>query len=79
MSVRVESKRDERVLAWLMEQAGEEAVVSACASLAGARRPYVSNLANALGLCPPKQLAVASGEDAARHIAAIQQLLGIRP
>lgn len=78
MSILVNSKRDERVLAWLIEQVGEAAVVSASQSLSGARRRYVSNVAKALGLSPPKQLAVASSEHASRHIAAIQQLLGIR-
>lgn len=57
--VQIESPRDERTLAWLVEQAGAEAVRAAVGQLAGQRRPYVSNIAKALGLKPPERLAVA--------------------
>lgn len=68
MPVIVQSSRDQRVLAWLIEQVGEDAVAIACCQLAGSCRPYVSNLANALGLKPPAQLALASEKDARQHI-----------
>lgn len=78
MAVIVESKRDERVLAWIVDQVGEQAVADACASLAGKRRAYPSNIAKALGLTPPKKLALASDADARRHLEAIASLLGVR-
>lgn len=77
-AVVVESKRDERVLAWLIAQVGEQRVAEACSSLAGARRAYPSNIARVLGLKPPKHLAVASRADARQHLDAIAALLGVK-
>ena len=74
----IESKRDQRVFDWLVREVGAEAIARACMELAGARRPYPSNVAKVLGLVPPKQLVVASREDAAAHLAEIARLLGIR-
>ena len=71
----IESPRDERVLAWLVAQAGAETVAAVCMRLAGRRRPYVSNVAKALGLTPPADLALAPRDDALRHIAELKQLL----
>lgn len=79
MAVVVESPRDERVLRWLIDQAGEAAVEEACTLLAGSRRAYVSNIAKILHLNPPKNLEVATQEDAERHLAAINRILGRRP
>jgi len=73
----IESERDRRVLNWLVEQAGEDAVASACLQLAGRRRSFPSNVAKVLGLNPPKTLALASPESAAAHLAAIAKLLGV--
>lgn len=75
----VESKRDQRVLDWLVEQVGHEGVADACSKLAGARRAYPSNVAKALGLKPPQQLAVAARTDAKAHLEEIARLLGVRP
>ncbi len=74
----VESKRDQRVLDWLVEQVGHEGVAEACAKLAGARRAYPSNIAKVLGLEPPQRLAVAARTDAAAHLEEIARLLGVR-
>lgn len=74
----VESKRDQRVLDWLVEQVGYQAIVQAEAALAGARLPYPSNLAKALGLVPPEKLKYASQEDVAGHIEEIRRILGMR-
>lgn len=74
----IETKRDRRVLDWLIAQAGEAAVATACAQVAGARRAYPSNVARVLGLRPPRELATAADEDARRHIEAIATLLGVR-
>lgn len=71
----IESKRDQRVLDWLISQVGEEAVAEACRQLAGGRRKYVSNIAKALGLHPPAELALTSREDAKQHIEGIRKLL----
>ena len=78
MGVIVESPRDKRVLGWLIDQAGEVAVASACIQLAGARRAYVSNVAKVLGLQPPEELAVASAADAQRHLEVMRRILGGR-
>lgn len=75
MGVIVESPRDERVLAWLIDQVGEHAVEEACSQLVGSRRAYVSNLAKVLGVIPPADLALASKEDALRHLEAIRRIL----
>ena len=77
MTPLVQSKRDERVLAWLIDQVGEEAIANACLQLAGRRRPYPSNIAKALGLRPPKHLAASSATDAKLQLDAIAKLLGL--
>ncbi len=74
----VESKRDERILAWLVAQVGEESIAAACLRLAGTRRAYPSNIAKVLGVVPPKELAKSSTEDAKRHLDAIAAILGVR-
>lgn len=48
--------RDERSLAWVIEQVGLEAVRNAIPNLAGNRKPFVTNLAKALGLTIPQQI-----------------------
>lgn len=77
MNLIVESRRDKRVLDWLVTQIGAEAVAKACFQLAGQRRAYVSNVAKVLGLTPPAELALASQEDAQRHLERIYQILGV--
>ena len=52
----VESKRDQRTLAWLIAQVGESEVAAACGRLVGARRAYPSNAAKVLGLVLPASL-----------------------
>ncbi len=79
MNVVVESSRDQRVLVWLVERVGEEAVAEACRKLAGARRAYPSNIAKVLRLSPPAELALTTREEAQRHLAAIRALLHIPP
>lgn len=48
--------RDERALAWLIEQAGFEAVQQACERIAGRRKLYPTNLAKMLGLVIPQSV-----------------------
>ena len=76
MGVVVESKRDERTLAWLIEQLGEGAVTAACLRLAGQRRAYVSNIAKVLGVVPTKVVAATPAPEAQDHIRHILTLLG---
>ena len=76
MGVVVESRRDDRTLAWLIDQLGEGAVTAACLRLAGQRRAYVSNIAKVLGVVPPQVLAVTPAPEARDHIRRILALLG---
>ena len=75
MNVIVESNRDRRTLAWLIEQVGESAVEHACARLAGKRKPYPSNLAKTLGLKPPESLCRPSRLQVQAHLAEMRKLL----
>ena len=52
----LESERDRRTYAWLLENFGADAVNRAVARLAGARRPYVSNIAKSLGVSVPREV-----------------------
>ncbi len=74
----VETKRDQRVPDWLLEQVGHESVAEGCSKLAGARRACPSNIAKALGLVPPKRLALATKADAVVLLEEIARLLGVR-
>lgn len=66
--VLVETARDQRVLDWLLQEAGPEAVADAVHRLAGHRRPYVSNIAKSLGLTPPEDLKLTPSAEAQRHL-----------
>lgn len=73
-----ESKRDQRVIAWLVEQAGDSTMLAVCRQLSGARRAYPCNVAKALGLTPPVHVTLAAPADAEQHLAAIRKALGMR-
>lgn len=75
----VESKRDQRTLAWLIAQVGESEVVAACSRLGGARRAYPSNVAKVLGLAPPASLIDTPPGEAKVHLQAIRRLLQRAP
>lgn len=51
-----DNERDRRTAAWLVETYGAEAVSEAETRLAGARKPYPSNIAKILGATPPESL-----------------------
>lgn len=74
-SVLVTSERDQRVLDWLVSQVGIDAVETACTSIPGRRRAYVSNVAKALGLTPPSDLALSSPEVARQNLAELRLML----
>jgi hypothetical protein len=78
MDVIVESARDRRTLDWLIERVGREAVTQACARLVGRRKPYVSNVAKALGLKPPANLDGPMREEALARLAELRRILGER-
>ncbi len=51
-----ENERDRRTAAWLIETYGAEAVAEAETRIAGARKPYPSNIAKVLGASLPEAL-----------------------
>jgi hypothetical protein len=70
-----ENERDRRTTEWLIEQYGTEAVERAKTQLAGARKPYPSNIAKILGARLPESLQIASRETAQAHIAALKNII----
>ena len=75
MEVVVESERDRRTLDWLVTQVGEDRVTKMCLQLAGKRRPYVSNVAKALGLVPPESILQTSSVDAREQLSRLKALI----
>lgn len=69
--------RDRRTLAWLRSRVSDEAIAAAVDQLAGARRPFVSNVAKVLGLSIPEGMERSTREEALRHLAAIRAKLKI--
>lgn len=76
MKIILNSDRDRRTLAWLIEQVGERALEHACARLAGQRKPYPSNLAKILGLEPPESLSRPSREQVKAYLDELRKRLG---
>lgn len=68
----LDSERDRRTWAWIIAQVGEDAARSV--DLHG-RRPFVSNIAKALGLMPPANLEVASRDTAQAHLEQIRKIM----
>ncbi|MBE2244802.1 cryptic plasmid protein A [Candidatus Accumulibacter phosphatis] len=75
MNVILETERDRRTLAWLIQQVGEPALQRACATLAGRRKCYPSNLAKCLGLVPPESLVRPSSEQVQAYLNDMRALL----
>ncbi|MCA3182445.1 MAG: cryptic plasmid protein A [Cupriavidus sp.] len=75
LGVIVENEQDRRTLRWLIDTAGQDAIREAVQRIPGRRKPYVSNVAKALGLTLPKDLEVADRETALRHLEAIRKQL----
>lgn len=75
MNVILETGRDRRTLAWLIQQVGEPALERACSRLAGRRKCYPSNLAKCLGLVLPESLARPSPEQVQAYLKDIRGLL----
>lgn len=67
--------RDRRTFAWLRNRVGDDAIRAAVDQLAGARKPYISNLCKALGVTAPADLSLSSRDDAKGHLAVALDLL----
>lgn len=70
--------RDERALAWLIEQAGFEAVQQARESIAGHRKLYPTNLAKILGLVIPQSVINTPASVARERIRELRAILAGR-
>lgn len=70
-----DNERDRRTAAWLVETYGAEAVSEAETRLAGARKPYPSNIAKILGATPPESLKQTSRKTALQHLAELRKML----
>lgn len=70
--------RDRRTFSYLVETCGFERVVKARSALPGRTRPYVSNVARALGVAVPETVVVTPREEACRHLDAIKDFLAAR-
>ena len=75
MNIILESERDRRTLAWLIEQVGECVLERACNRLAGRRKCYPSNLAKCLGLVLPESLARPSPKQVQAYLNDMRTLL----
>ena len=71
----IESKRDERTLDWIVQQVGWPRVDDWLASLPGNRKPYVSNLAKALGLVIPDSVIATPAEQARPELKRMLEIL----
>lgn len=60
---------------WIVSQVGEEQARAAIARIPGKRRPYPLNIARALGLRLPPELAVAPPDHVRQRIKALRELL----
>jgi hypothetical protein len=70
-----QNERDKRAAVWLLEQFGAEAVAEAENRLAGARRPYPSNIAKVLGVTLPESLKRTENAAAREKLAAMKAML----
>jgi hypothetical protein len=70
--------RDERAIAWLIEQAGFEAVLQACKRIAGNRKLYPTNLAKILGLVIPQSVINTPASVARERIRELRAILAGR-
>lgn len=79
--VRVQNERDRKVLAWLRERVGEEAITAAAQACArGDSKAYLSAVCRQLGLSVPRLAShgVSTGVVGERHLAAMYEILRTR-
>lgn len=67
--------RDERTIAWLIEQVGFDAVQQACEKIAGNRKLYPTNLAKVLGLSIPESVVITPSSEVHDRISELLTLL----
>lgn len=70
-----ENERDRRTAAWLIETYGAEAVAEAETRIAGARKPYPSNIAKVLGATLPESLKRTENAAARQKLAELRRML----
>lgn len=70
-----ENERDRRTAAWLIETYGAEAVAEAETRIAGARKPYPSNIAKVLGASLPEALKRTENAAARQKLAELRRML----
>lgn len=73
--VLVLNARDERAIAWLIDQAGFDAVQQACEKIVGKRKLYPTNLAKILGLSIPESVVVTPASEARDRVRELLTLL----
>lgn len=78
VGVIVLNARDERAIAWLIDQVGFDAVQQACGKMAGNRRFYPTNLAKVLGLSIPQSVILTPSSEAREHIRGLLSFLSSR-
>lgn len=71
----IQNERDERTAAWLIENFGAEAVAEAETRIAGARKPYPSNIAKVLGASLPEALKRTENAAARQKLAGLRRML----
>lgn len=76
MGVVIESRRNDRTLAWSLVEFGEEPLTAACRRLAGDGRTYASKFAKAHRASPLKTLAETPAPEALDRIREIPDALG---
>jgi hypothetical protein len=74
----IDNERDERTAAWLIEQYGAEAIAQAESQLAGARKPYPSNIAKILGAELPESLKRTEKAAAREKLAELRLMLKVK-
>ncbi|MGF6553072.1 hypothetical protein QFZ96_008208 [Paraburkholderia youngii] len=71
----VNTARDRRALDYLLAECGNEAVERARASLAGQRKPYVSNIAKVLGVVIPDAVVITPRDEAREKLSHLKAIL----
>jgi hypothetical protein len=71
----VGSERDHRALEYLVSVSGSDAVLRGYTQLPGRTRPYVSNIAKALGVVILDDVVINPREEGRRQLAEIEKLL----
>jgi hypothetical protein len=75
MSPIVITKRDVRVLEWMISKVGEKAIAAACTQLTGNRKPFLFNLAKILCIRIPDELTLTPKSEAQERLKELRNLL----